>query len=118
MFTNVFNKSIKFLVPSLFGIILCLNLSDKPREWLTDLVINSDVPEKQSFQGHHVEKKKLVGELEKFEGNFFRNRDKPTKNCQKCDACRTIAYRLDKEFENAEAQMGITPEYYFDQGNY
>lgn len=120
MFTNIFNKSIKFLVPSLFGIILCLKLTDRPRVWLTDLLIKShdDIAvAKQSSEEQHLERKKLVDELENFERNFFRNRDKPTKNCQKCDACRTIAYTLDKEFENAEAQMGITPAYYYDQGD-
>ena len=119
MFINVFTKSIKFIVPSIFGIILCLKLSERPRVWLTDLVTRSEITGKQqSFRDNHLEKKKLVDELENFERNFFRNRDKPTKNCQKCDGCRAIAFRLDKEFEHAEAEMEIIPSYYFDQDNY
>ena len=60
--------------------------------------------------------KELVDELENFERNFFRNRDEPTLLCQKCDACRAIAYRLDAEFEAAEAKMGIIPIYNYDEG--
>ena len=63
-----------------------------------------------------LERKELVDELENFERNFFRHRDKPTKRSQKCDACRAIAYRLDAEFEAAESQMGITPIYDYNQG--
>jgi hypothetical protein len=78
--------------------------------------------EKQSwYKGgedkNKLAKKELVDELENFERNFFRNRDKPTKPSQKCDACRAIAYELDAEFEDGEAQMGITPIYNYNLGN-
>ena len=121
MLINICNKSLKFLVPSVFGIILCLKLTERPGKWLTDLVLNSNIDEKQTSPSPVKEdsdtRKKLVDELENFERNFFRNRDKPTKNCQRCDVCRAIAYRLDAEFEYAESQMGIVPIYNYDQGN-
>ena len=124
MFINsIIHKSFKFLVPSIFAIILCFKLTEKPAKWITDLVVNSgDMIEKQTWYKGEEDKdalarKELVDELENFERNFFRNRDKPTKRSQKCDACRAIAYRLDAEFENAESQMGITPIYYYNLGN-
>lgn len=39
---------------------------------------------------------------------FFTHRDKPTANGPRCDACRAIAYRLDKAFDFAESHVGIT----------
>ena len=118
MFFSIFlNKSIKFVVPSILGIILFLKLSDRSRVWLNDLLLRPEIAAAQSYQ-ENLERTKLVNELENFERNFFRHRDKPTNNCQKCDACRTIAYQLDKEFEKAEAKLGINPAYiYSDQGN-
>ena len=121
MWLNVFQKSIKFVIPSIFGIMLFLKLTEKPGKWMSDLVLSSDMITKQSSyllsKDRPVEdEQKLVSELENFEKNFFRNRDKPTKTCQKCDACRAIAYRLDAEFEAAEAKMGIIPIYNYDEG--
>ena len=121
---SIFNKSIKFLVPSIFAIILCLKLTEKPGQWISNLSIKSGnnlIGIKKSFQGKGEEKvlksgKELVDELENFERNFFRNRDEPTISSQKCDACRAIAYRLDSEFEIAEAEMGIAPNYDFMTG--
>lgn len=118
--SNIINRSIKFIVPSIFGIILCLKLTDKPSKWISDLVIKSKVIGKQSFFQQEDKNigstNDLVKELENFERNFFRNRDKPTKYSQKCDACRAIAYKLDAAFENAEAEMGITNIYSFNLG--
>ena len=121
--SSIINKSIKFLVPSIFTIILLLKLTEKPGQWITDLVLNSgEMIGKESWHKVGEDKntdearKELVDELKNFERNFFRNRDKPTKLSQKCDACRAIAYRLDAEFENAEARMGIKPDYNYNIG--
>ena len=117
---SIFNKSIKFLVPSIFAIILCLKLTEKPGQWLSNLSMFSgnNLIAKKTFPPKGEEKvlkskKELVDELENFERNFFRNRDEPTMRSQKCDACRAIAYRLDNEFEKAEAEMGLAPNYDF-----
>ena len=115
---SIFNKSIKFLVPSIFAIILCLKLTEKPGQWLSNLTMYSgnNLIGRKTFQGEEKvlkSKKELVDELENFERNFFRNRDEPTILSQKCDACRAIAFRLDSEFERAEAEMGIAPNYDF-----
>ena len=85
---------------------------------------NSLIGSKKVFQGFTKDeekevvksKKEIVDELENFERNFFRNRDEPTMLSQKCDACRAIAYRLDAEFERAEAEIGIAPNYDFRTG--
>lgn len=119
---SIFNKSIKFLVPSIFAIILCLKLTEKPGQWLSNLTMYSgnNLIGRKTFQGEEKvlkSKKELVDELENFERNFFRNRDEPTILSQKCDACRAIAFRLDSEFERAEAEMGIAPNYDFLTGN-
>ena len=118
---SIFNKSIKFLVPSIFAIILCLKLIEKPGQWLSNLTVYSgnNLIGRKTFEGEEKvlkSKKELVDELENFERNFFRNRDEPTILSQKCDACRAIAYRLDSEFERAEAEMGIAPNYDFMTG--
>ena len=54
-----------------------------------------------------TDNKRIIEEIENFERNFFRHRDKPSKICQRCDACRAIAYKLDVAFEIAEYQVGI-----------
>ena len=38
---------------------------------------------------------------------FFKNRERPSAPGPRCDACRAIAYRLDKAFGFAESQAGI-----------
>ena len=120
---SIFSKSIKFLVPSIFAILLCLKLTENQGQWISNLVMNSGsklIGSKKVFQGFKQKneevvksKKGLVDELENFERNFFRNRDQPTILSQKCDACRAIAFRLDSEFERAEAEIGIAPNYDF-----
>jgi len=38
---------------------------------------------------------------------FFKHRDRPTTNGARCDACRAIAFRLDKAFDFAESHISV-----------
>ena len=119
MYSQIFYKSLKFLVPCIFAILLFLKLSEESgQQWLTGIIVKSDGNENDGLK-RVKDKKRIYEEIETFERNFFRHRDKPSKVCQRCDACRAIAYKLDTAFEIAEYDMGIKDNAYDpDQGKY
>ena len=111
MYSKLFAKSLRYLVPSIFTIILCIKLWNRSGNGWGDTSSFASSKEKENDSLHHesetITHKKLIDEVEHFEKKFFHHRDKPSRNCQKCDACRTIAYYLDKAFDLVESQMGI-----------